>query len=193
MLSFKEFLNESFKNLLPKDIDQKSKYADEVFSLIQKAYADQNGIHGSGFRNPLDMVKNIPMWKMSMLNGKVTGVALYKDKEGRKRVAIATDGSDHGKKAIGEVMKEDLRMQRAYMEVSGKSLSFLKKQVNVLDFARDFDAVKKTLSDDEITRPPADDPEVKRHPELADYFYQRKISGESHTKIMLGKTGNKLY
>ena len=47
--------------------------------MIQKAYADQGGMHGSGFKSPEDMVKNIPMWKLSKKDGKVTSVAMYKD------------------------------------------------------------------------------------------------------------------
>lgn len=62
-------------------------------------------MHGSGFNSPEDMVRNVPLWKLSVKDGVVTGAALYKDKDGRKRIAIATDGSDHGKRAIGDVVK----------------------------------------------------------------------------------------
>ena len=167
---------------------EKNAHAKEVFGLIQKAYADQGGIQGSGFNPPEDMVKNIVMWKLSKKGGKVTSVALYRDRSGRKRVAIATDGSDHGKKAIGDVVKQDLKQERAHMEVSGKSLSFLKKQINVKDHAHSFEAAKAFHDSygDEISRPPADDPEVLRHPELKDHFYQRKIGSDLHTKIFLG-------
>ena len=160
--------------------------------MIQKAYADQGGMHGSGFKSPTDMVKNIPMWKLSKKDGKVTSVAMYKDSgSGRKRVAIATDGSDHGKRAIGDVVTSDLNKERAHMEVSGKSLSFLKKQMHVKDHAHSFEAAKAYHAEngDSIQRPPVDDPEVVRHPELKDHFYQRKIGGVMHTKIMLGSTG----
>lgn len=160
--------------------------------MIQKAYADQGGMHGSGFKSPEDMVKNIPMWKLSKKDGKVTSVAMYKDSgSGRKRVAIATDGSDHGKRAIGDTVTSDLKQKRAHMEVSGKSLSFLKKQMHIKDHAHSFESAKAyhEKNGETIQRPPDDDPEVVRHPELKDHFYQRKIGDHMHTKIMLGSTG----
>ena len=194
MLSFREYLSEQYKNLLPRHEEDKVKHAHEVFNLIQTAYKDQGGIHGSGFKSPEDMVQNIPMWKLSKKDGKVTGVALYKDSEGRKRVAIATDGSDHGKKAIGNVVRDDLKQTRAHMEVSGKSLSFLKKQIHISDHVHSYEAAEKYHAQNgtQISHPPEDDPEVVRHPELKDHFYQRKIGDHFHTKLLLGKTGNSI-
>ena len=53
--------------------------------------------------------------------------------------------------------------------------------------------VHKNLdSSDEIRRPPENDPEIQRHPEYKDHFYQRKIGGTWHTKLMIGKPGMKL-
>lgn len=80
------------------------------------------------------------------------------------------------------------------MEVSGKSLSFLKKQINVMDHAQTYEQALKfhTANGDEISRPPANDPEVVRHPDLKDYFYQRKIGAHLHTKIMLGYLGKRI-
>lgn len=196
MLSFREYvnINEQFKNYFTADTEKKSAIADTIFAMIQKAYADQGGIHGSGFKNPEDMIKNIPFWKVASKDGKVTAVALYKDKSGRKRVSIATDGSDHGKKAIGDIVTSDLKQQRAHMEISGKSLSFLKKQMNLIDHLQSFAEAKKfhDSNGDMINHPPSDDPEVVRHPELKPYFYQRDIGGELHTKVMLGTLGKSI-
>jgi hypothetical protein len=44
----------------------------------------------------------------------------------------------------------------------------------------------------EIRRPPHDDPEIKRHPEFAEHFYQRKIGNHWHTKLIVGKPGKRL-
>lgn len=190
MISFTEYtrLDERFVNLLDKDEAEKHKHKHEVFHMLQKAYADQGGIHGSGFKSPDDMVKNIPFWKMHKKDGKVTSVSLYKDSQGRKRVAVASDGTEEGKKALGSAMQADFKQNRAHGEVSGKSLSFLKKQVHILDHARTYEEAQKyhAVKGDEIKRPEADDPEVKRHPELKDHFYQRKIGDEWHTKVLLG-------
>ena len=53
------------------------------------------------------------------------------------------------------------------------------------------DEVKRHLGDeDPIRHAPDDDPEVTRHPEFKNHFYQRKIGDHWHTKVMLGKAGN---
>lgn len=192
MLSFKTYLEERWVNLIGNHPDRE-KHAQHVYDLVQHAYKDQGGIHGSGFSSPEDMKKNLPMWKLSKNSeGKVTAAALYKDKSGRKRVAIATDGSEHGKQAAARIMTDDIKRNRSYSEQSGKSLSFLKKNLpagHLQKVALTHDEVKKISPGDEITKPPADDPEILRHPELKNHFYQRKIGGTLHTKIMLGTPG----
>jgi len=196
MLSFRQYiLNEKFVNLLHDD-PKKQQYADEVKSLLDKSYASVGGIHGSGFRDKDDMIKNIPMWKLKKHQGKVVAAAMYKDKGGRKAVAIATDGTEHGKRGASDIMSDDLRTGRAYGEKSSKSLSFIKKHLGAEELKKHvvpYHEVHHHLDrDDEIRKPPEDDPEIVRHPEYKDHFYQRKIGGEWHTKLMLGKPGNKI-
>jgi hypothetical protein len=192
MDNFKKFLEEKFVNLFPEHEKEKHAHADHVWNMLQSAYKPIGGIHGSGFESKEDMVKKIPFWKLHKENGKVRSVQLYKDKEGRKRVAVATDGSDAGKKGLAKMMKDDFTQKRSYGEVSGPSLSFLKKHLpNVKDFAIPRHHASK-LAKEETRVPPHDDPEVQKHPELKDHFYQRKIGGEWHTKIMLGAPGKKI-
>ena len=192
-LSFKEYrlISETFHNFLPQHEDKKKEHAQEVFDMIHKSYKDQGGIHGSGFKTPEDMVKNIPYWKVHKKDGKVHAVALYKDKAGRKRVALGTDGSDTGKAAASNIVTSDLKQKRAHMEVSGKSLSFLKKHINLKDHLHSFESAKKfhESNGDKIEKPEDDDPEVVRHPELKDHMYTRDIGGQKHTKVMLGTMG----
>lgn len=193
MKTFKTYIEERYVNLLPHHEDEKRKHAPEVHAMLQKAYAKIGGIHGSGFKDHEDMVKNLPMWKLHKKNGKIHSVALYKDRGGRKRVAVATDGSDEGKKGLGHIMKDDITRHRAYNEVSGPSLKFLKHHVhNVKDYAMHHDDVKKHLEGEEIRKAPDDDEEVVKHPELKHHFYQRQIGGHWHTKIMLGTAGKKI-
>lgn len=45
---------------------------------------------------------------------------------------------------------------------------------------------------DEVRRPPENDPELIRHPEYKEHFYQRRIGGEWHTKLMIGTPGKKI-
>lgn len=193
MLSFKDYLlQERFVNLIHGD-PKKHEYADEVKGLLDKSYASVGGIHGSGFKDKEDMIKNIAMWKLKKHQGKVVAAAMYKDKGGRKAVAIATDGSEHGKRAASEIMTHDLKTGRSYGEKSSKSLSFTKKHVGAEELKKHvipFHEVHKHLDkDDQIRKPPADDEELARHPEYKDHFYQRKIGGQWHTKLMLGKSG----
>jgi hypothetical protein len=189
-ISFSEFrkMNESFHNFLPGDVDKKTSHAKEVFDMVQKSYADQGGIRGTGFGSHTDMIEHIPLWKVSKQGGKVNAVALYKDSQGRKRVATATDGTDAGKKAAGDIVGNDLKQHRAHMEISGKSLSFIKKLMPITDHLHSYDSAEKFHKSrgDTITRPLPDDKEVLRHPELKDHMYSRMIGGHAHTKVMLG-------
>lgn len=196
MLSFKNYLEERWVNLIG-DHPDKHKYAAELHKFVQHAYADQGGIHGSGFKSPEDMIHNLPMWKIHRdAEGNVRAAAFYKDSKegggGRKRVAIASDGTERGKAAAARIMTDDVNRGRSYGEQSGKSLSFLKKNLppgHLQKVALKHEQVKKLFPNDEITRPPDDDPEVLRHPELKDHFYQREIGGKLHTKIAIGTPG----
>lgn len=192
---FKHFLEERFINLIGDD-PRKHEHKDELHGLLTRAYEKIGGIHGSGFSSPDDMVKNIPMWKIhkDSSTGKITSAVLYKDKEGRKSVAVATDGSETSKKRLSDMMTQDMTRNRAYSEKSGPSLSFLKRNLppgHITKFAIPRDKVAK-ISGEEIRQPPSDDPEVLKHPELKDHFYQRKIGNEWHTKVMLGTPGKKI-
>ena len=191
--SFLEYrvLMEGFRNFLPSDTTQKEKHASEVHAMVTKAYADQGGIKGNGFSSPEDMVKHIPMWKVAKHQGTIKAVALYKDKTGRKRVAMASDGTPEGKKSVGDMVMADLKMSRSHMEVSGKSLSFMKRHVNIEDHIHSYESAEKyhAAHGDTISRPEKNDPEVVRHPELKDHMYTRTIGGHTHTKVMLGTTG----
>jgi len=195
MKTFKHFLQERFINLLHDD-PRKQQYANEVHGMLQKAYEKIGGIQGSGFNSPEDMVKNIPMWKLHKKGGKIRGVVMYKDTNGRKSVATATDGSEEGKRGVAQIYRDDIVRDRAYGERSASALSFTKKVVGAEHLKKHiipYEHVQKTLGGDtEIRRPPADDPEIQRHPEFADHFYQRKIGDKWHTKLMFGTPGKSL-
>lgn len=188
-------LTESYVNLLPRDADQREQYKQQVYDLLVAAYASQGGLAGSGFRSPDDMVRNIPFWKLDRKDGKVRAVAMYKDSGGRKRVAVATDGTPEGKRAASRMMIEDLTQGRSYGEASGKSLSFALKNVDLKPYLIPFEKAKAIMQSrgDVVERPADDDPEVIRHPDLKNFFYSRIIGGEPHTKIMVGAPGKSYY
>jgi len=130
MKKIKEFLLlEKFVNLLPANQEEKEQYKNEVYGILQKAYAEIGGLTGSGFKNPDDMVENIPFWKLARRGKNITAVVLYKDKTGRKDVAVATDGTDQGKKDLAMMFRENIKMGRSYAEMSGAALGFLRKNL----------------------------------------------------------------
>lgn len=189
--TFEDFLAERYVNAF--QIDEKEQFKDEVFKILTDSYASIGGLKGNGFRSADDMVKNIPMWKMVKRDGKVVAVAMYKDKNGRKRVAVGSDGTPAGKDGVASIFKEDFA--RAHFEISERSLGFHAKILGY-DYLKKFavDPSKVTAqTGDEIKYPvPDDDSEVKKHPQLKPFFYQREIGGHWHTKILLGTTGKKI-
>lgn len=190
-LTFEKYLSERYVNVL--SVDDKERNKETVFKLLTDSYASIGGLKGNGFRSPDDMVKNIPMWKMVRRNGKIVAVAMYKDKNGRKRVAVGSDGTQEGKAAVASIFKEDFA--RAYFEISERSLGFHVKILGY-DFIKS-NAVKpenvKGITGDDVEYPVGDDdPEVKKHPQLKEFFYRRSVGGHMHTKILLGTTGKKI-
>jgi hypothetical protein len=190
-MRFVDFLAETVTNLLPHHTKLKEKHAEQVHGLLHKAYEHIGGLHGNGFKDHHDMVKNIHMWKVHHTAGHVHAAVMYKEKHGRKMVAFATDGSDKGKAALAKNLKHDIVHKKAHMEVSGPALHFLKKQIpDIHKHVMSHADVKKVNPGEKIRKAPADDPEIARHPELKKHFYQRQIGGEWHTKLALGSTGN---
>ena len=190
-MKLNEILVERFVNLLGND-PQKAGYVDVVWDMITKSYARIGGIQGKGFSTKEELMSNIPFWKLVRKDNNIVAGAFYRDKLGRKRVAVATDGTDQGKQALGSIMAEDF--DRAYFEVSDPSLGFMIKQVGlefVEQYARSLEQAQ-SMNKDELQPAPDDDPHVVKYPSLANNFYQRNIGGHMHTKIMLGTAGNKI-
>lgn len=187
-------LFESYVNLFLGD-PRRSRYAQEVFDMLQVAYKKAGGIQGNGFTSPQEMVSKIPMWKLFIEGGKIKAVVMYKDKSGRKGVAVASDGSPRGMEILAKIIQEEFEHDRSYMELSDRALSFSKRRVGkdrIKDFVIPFDKVKDYLDpEDEISEPEAGDTEVGRHPDLKG-FYRRKFGPELHTKLMVGTPGKKI-
>lgn len=195
MRRFKQFLEEALEKtnfthqiIGPNDHEARELYATELHGLLQSSYESIGGIHGSGFRSVDDMKKNIPTWYIvKNQKGVIVAGKCYKHKSGFKSVAMGTDGTEEGKAAAGEAVKHAGETRGYWGEASDRALSFAKKHIsNLKDIAIHPDTVKKLLPKDEFRKPPTDDPELVRHPELKEHFYQRKISNEWHTKLAYG-------
>lgn len=127
------------------------------------------------------MILNIPMWKIIKRNNNITAVFIYKSKPNRKIVAIATDGTTQGKVDLKQILKDEFKLNRSYIEVSGPLLKFIK-----VIMGPDYDNIKipsdtvaKLINDEEIRI-------------INDFEYQRNFKGEWVTKIMLGNINSKV-
>jgi len=167
-------LHESYKNLL--EPNQKEQYKLAVWDMLQKAYKSIGGIHGAGFESPDDMVKNIAIWKLNIVHGELLAVVMYKDTpSGRKTVALATNFQTNGKKALVDMMRNDL--SRSYVEISDAAERFLKRAVpNWEQYQIPSDQVQDLLGKDVDT--------------IDANYYSRKIGSDTHTKTALGTPGN---
>jgi len=180
-------------------IQTKNKYKDAVWNMLQKSYAAIGGIKGSGFESPAAMVEKIPMWKIAIKDGRPVAVIMYKDKGGRKSVAVGTDGSDQGAGAVNDMFKNEIT--RSYGE---KSKSALGKALKLIpwDVLKGHivlpDRVAEMMPEDRVI-PIKDVPKsewpgdaqltLKRFPQLIDYGYLRDIGGQMIFKVMLGTPG----
>ena len=199
MITFKQFINsivtESFVNIFPHDEEKQNTHINALHDLVHKAYAADGGIRGADFESPESM-KKIPMIKMNRKDGVINAAAFYKGGSGgRKRVAIATNGTEEGKSALANIMTSDLKTDRSYGESSKRSLSFLHKHMHaddVLKFAIHPDTIKKLRPNDEFRDVPHDDTHLSKYPHLKNHFYQRKIGGAWETKVALGTIGNEI-
>jgi hypothetical protein len=191
-------LNERYVNAVgDRDIDLKNQYKKQVWELLQSSYAKNGGLIGNGFQSMEIMVQKIPMWKMVINNGTVEAVVLYKDKGGRKSVALGSTGSPYAKKAISNLFPAEL--QRSYGEKSKSALGALMKIVpwSVLEpYAKTPAQVKKvskdtitSLKDFKGTLPDDAKATLTKFPVLQPYGYFREIGGKLSFKVMIGTPG----
>jgi hypothetical protein len=196
--NLKVFISERFVNAVgDRDIDIKRQYAKQVFDLLTKSYAGNGGLFTNGFQDLDTMVEKIPMWKMVVNNGTVEAVVMYKDKGGRKSVAMGSTGSPYAKKAISNLFPAEL--QRSYGEKSKSALGALMKIVpwSVLEpYAKTPAQVKKvskdtitSLKDFKGTLPDDAKATLTKFPVLQPYGYFREIGGKLSFKVMIGTPG----
>ena len=180
-----EQLYERFLNAIKgqeKSDQIRQKYKTEVWEILQRSYADIGGIKGNGFESVEDMVTNIPFWKVGTRDGNAKAVAMYKDKGGRKLVAIGSDGTPEGKALALNIMKNDLKRARAYGEKSQAALSVIMKTFpwEILQQITHTPEEAQSILGDEITPisqvPEKDWPKdakfvISKYPQLVDYGY----------------------
>jgi hypothetical protein len=203
MFSFRQFINENYKNFIgPNSIEGRRKWADQAWDILQKSYIAIGGIKASGFASKEDMINNIPFWKIYVKNDRVIAAAFYKDKGGRKSVAIATDGSDEGSKIVDNIFKSSLGT--SFGEKSGRALGKFVKAVewSVLEpYLLKPDVVQKLTGDDLIPIAKFDLKKLDdkdrftydKYPRLHPYMYVRELGGEMHLKVSIGTPNLKIF
>jgi hypothetical protein len=194
--TLKGYISERFVNAVgDKDIAIKNKYKKQVWDVLQKSYAGIGGIKGNGFQNMETMVKKIPMWKIVVNNGTVEAVVLYKDKGGRKSVAMGSTGSAYARKALSNILQAEF--SRSYGEKSKAALGkvmkdtpwevlepFIQNPVGLKDVVtlKDY---KGAIPDDAVMT-------LKKYPQLKPYGYFRDIGGNLVFKVMIGTPGKSI-
>jgi hypothetical protein len=203
MLSFKDFLSENYKNFIgPSSITQRELWADQTWEILKKSYAPIGGVKGNGFNSKQDMIDNIPFWKLYTKGDKVLAAVFYKDKGGRKSVAIATDGSDLGKKVVGDIFKASLGV--SYGEKSGPALGTMMKAVpweTLERFLFTPEQLEKISGEKvlHVEKFGVQNLDVKdkftydKFPQLKPYFYVRELGGEMHLKVSMGTPNLKIF
>jgi hypothetical protein len=165
-IATKAILHERVVNVF-NDTD-KAKHAGEVFDLIDRAYGYVGG--HSNYRSPETLLGDDSWWKLIRLDGQIVALAIYKRKHGRKRVALATDGTERGKEALYKMIAEDMREQRGWSEASGKAAKLLVK-FGMPPIHNDH--AEELLGKDILAQ-------------HGQFKYDRIIGGHVHTKMILG-------
>jgi hypothetical protein len=122
-MKIKEIILEHFVNLI--EPDEKRKYADVVWDMLQQAYSAVGGFKSATSKE--DLIQDSFLWKLSRRNGKIVSVKIYKDQYGRKAIGMATDNSPQGKSDLAKIASEDVKLRRFWAELSGPAEKFYVK------------------------------------------------------------------
>ena len=181
MKSLTQYLNEAlicerFLNAFSKE--DMRKYADEVWDILQKAYAYCGGM--AGMDSVEQLIDETDMWKMVRKNGKIVAVSTYSNKRsGRKICYGGQDGSEEGKIAFKKILEEDFKLKdrQSWAEVSGPMEVTALKQGAMPIPAYIAELIMKDKTFDNIHKD--------------GFHYTRMIGGEPHTKLMVGNFARK--
>lgn len=177
MKSLQEYIVERYINALQKEDIRK--YGNEILNMLKEAYKHIGGC--KGIETIDDLCNDSDMIKMVKRGGKIVAVRLYTFKRGgRKSMAMASDGTELGKKELYKLLNDDFQFKdrQTWSEQSGKALgSSLKRKGCVL--CPNYIALELM-------------PDKAKDIKLKDdgFFYTRKIGGEFHTKCIVGNVPN---
>lgn len=163
-------LNEHFVTVF--DHDDKMKYVDEVWDMLEQSYSKIGGTHSSKD----EILEDGMMWKLVRRNGKIDAAIIYKQKLGRKAILAGCDGTPQGKQDLFSIIREDAKMEdrHAWVEVSGAPEYLYKKYGHV--------PIPNEVAEEILAKM------GKKIDQLNPdgYHYTRKIGGDSYEKLMMG-------
>lgn len=148
---------------------------DQILALIQNAYKEIGG--HPNFRKPDDVTSGEGGDSYEVIDldddDDIDAVTVTKEKPaGHKLVAMGQDGTSSAKKSAIDRQVANLKTAGWYIEASGKIKDIL--------VARGV----KPVEDEATVRKALDGKEIIWH---GDGTYDRKIGGEMHTKMLLGR------
>lgn len=166
-MNINQILTEHFVNL--HTTEQKEQYKDEVWNLLQSAYATIGGFKGAV--NADELAQTPGLWKLSRRHGKIVAAAIHKDTHSRKTIAVGTDGSIEGRRDFHMMKNEDLKQKRMWVEASG-AIEHVFKKANAITIPNKYAGV---LTGKEI---------LEYNPDGV--HYTRLIGGHPYEKIIFG-------
>lgn len=158
------------------DMTKKEEYLDQVWSILQDAYAAIGGI--ANIDEKEELLDEDFIWKLVTKNKKVLAVQLYKRKGGGRKIFVGGClPTEDGKKAFYNLASEDVkRLERdAWAEVSGSMEGVYLFKLHATPIPAEKAA--KILGD-----------MGKKIISISNdgFHYTRKIGGKSFEKIMFG-------
>ena len=176
MIKLTSILNELQKDAWQQlDKSQVDPYKDEILDLIKQAYKEIGG--HPNFKTDSDVTNGNGGDVYDIIDldsdGEIDAVNVSKEKpSGHKLVAMGHNGSSEAKRDAINQQVSQLKTRGWYMEVSGKIKDILlAKGVKPVDSEK---LVRKALPGKDIVW-------------HGDGTYDRKIGGEMHTKMMVGR------
>lgn len=162
-------LNERFLNLF--QVNDKEKYFTEISDLINETYDSIGGFVG----DINEFLTDKYFWKLVKRNGKIVAGKIYKGLRGRKSVCGFTDGSFLGKIELKNIVKEDIKLGRSWVEVSGNMENVYKYSAKATPMSRtEVEIIMKLINKEIISW------------ESDNIHYSRIIKGKKLTKVMYG-------
>lgn len=176
-----EFLTERVLNLWSPE--QKAKYADIVWDMLNRSYQKMGGFKSAA--NVEELIDTPGLWKLVQRGDTITALGIYKPSEktkNMKSIAAATEteidpekniyvATEQGKKDLMLIKGEDVRLNRSWVEVSGPAEKLMLK-----------------MGAKPVPNKFAEFLTGKRILELNSdgYHYTRLIQGEPHEKLIVG-------